>query len=48
MRLSRFCGFSDELVVGFVAQGTLDSIVFRDPAMLLPLLGIEAYMLLED
>lgn len=48
MRLSRFCGFSDGLVVGFVAQGTLDSIVFHDPAMLLPLLGIEAYMLLED
>ena len=48
MRLSRVFGFSDGRVVGFVAQGTLDSIVFHDPAMLLPLLGIEAYMLLED
>lgn len=48
MQLGRFCGFSDEVMVGFVIQGTLDSIVFHDPAMLLPLLGIEAYMLLED
>lgn len=48
MQLGRFCGFSDEVMVGFVTQGTLDSIVFHDPAMLLPLLGIEADMLLED